>query len=323
MAMQQRRRIGGAAAAPASLLAGQLAINVPAAPALSALFVGDGSGVLPLVSSARQLELTGAQLITTGAGNAKTFDLSNLKISGGADGDVLATDGDGNLEWFTAPPAQVVVDAASALTGNGLTATPIGLTVASTAQVTAGIDNVNPLTSLRLREQLGADRLTLETTAQTVVPAINELFDLITAMTGVVEFVGTYDADQDEVTPGTGSPATAGALPAAAEGNKGWLLIVSVAGTGTGNAPAVAIAVGDWLISDGSSWLRLDIALHSVAAANVSVSTITGLTASNVQAALAEIIAGGAVPVAVDGTSITGDGTTGDPLVAVLDDGTY
>jgi hypothetical protein len=81
---------------------------------------------------------------------------------------------------------------------------------------------------------------------------------------------------------------------------------------------------GDWLISNGTAWIHLDLNAPATAGANVSLTAISGLTATNVQAAFAEIMAGGAVAVAVDGTTIDGDGTVGDPLEVIgVDDGTY
>jgi hypothetical protein len=139
-----------------------------------------------------------------------------------------------------------------------------------------------------------------------------------------VRLVGTYDAATHQVAPSAGSPAVAGALPAATAGNTGWVFVVSVAGSGVAPAPTVPMSPGDWLISDGASWLFLDLNAPATTAAQVSVTTITGLSAGNVQAALAEIIAGGVVPVEVDGTTIDGDGTTADALHVIgYDDGTY
>jgi hypothetical protein len=50
-------------------------------------------------------------------------------------------------------------------------------------------------------------------------------------------------------------------IPAAAAGNKGWYYLASSAvssGHGHPNVPAVDFAVGDWLISDGTRWGKVD-----------------------------------------------------------------
>src|SRR5262245_47820165 len=134
MALQIHRRIGGAAGAPSTLEAGQLAYNDEG----DELFIGDGTNINTLVSADRQVEIDGAQTIN----GAKTIDIANLHIEGGADGDVLSTDGAGGLDWVEQPPAEVEVASPSALTGNGLSATPLDIVVATTAQIDAGTDDV-------------------------------------------------------------------------------------------------------------------------------------------------------------------------------------
>src|SRR5262245_55356413 len=289
MALQIRRRIGGAAAAPATLEEGQLAYNQPATGS-DALYIGDGSAVQLLIGSDRQVELDGAQTIT----GQKTIDIANLLIEGGNDGDVLSTDGSGVLEWVEQPPASVEVD--DPISGDGLTATPVTITPATTAQVTAGTDNVFPITSLRLRDKLGADVATLTTTAQTIIPAINEIDAVVRAMDAPVQLVGTYNATTHQVTPGS-SFVTAGPLPAAASSNSGWTFVVDTGGTGVAPAPTVGLSAGDWLLSTGSEWLHIDIHAPATVASNVAITTIAGTTANDVQAALADIMAGEIVAV--------------------------
>jgi len=314
MALQIHRRVGGAAGAPATLVAGQLAYNDNG----QELFIGTGTAVEVVVSAARQCELSGTQTLT---GN-KTIAITALHITGGADGDVLSTDGSGGLDWVGQPPASVIVNAP--LTGTGLTANPIALTVATLAQIETGTDNIAPVTALGLRDIMGLDVAHLTTTAQTVVPALNELKGEVDALSGPTRMVGTYDAANHTVTPSSGaSPAPAGNLQAAAAANTGWVLIVNVAGTGAAPAPAIAMSPGDWLVSDGTAWVHIALSAPALVASNVDITAITGLTATDVQGALEDIIAGGVVPVEINTATMSGNGTTATPLSALLDDGTY
>ena len=319
MAIQIRRRIGSAGA-PASLVAGQLAYQRTAAAGAAAgpddLYVGDGTAVHALVSNSRQVEIAGAQTIT----GDKTIAVGNLHITGGTNGQTLATDGSGGMSFVSAPPASINLAAGTSLSGNGLVATPLTITVATSAQVTTGTDDVNPVTSARLRQLTGADVATHVTTAQTIVPAINELWNDIEALESPLTFRGTFNAATSQITPNTGS---AGPLPGAAATNKGDVYIVTTAGTPAAPAPVVAMSVGDWIVSDGTIWHHLDLHQPATYASNVSVTAISGMTGTNVQAALAELFARPST-VEVDGTTIDGDGSSGDPLTVIgVDDGTY
>jgi hypothetical protein len=281
---------------------------------------GNGSSDTPLALTTVPISLGG----TGATGAAAGLDA----LTGGATTTVgVPTRASGTPGVWTFTDISDVLRSVSVtapITGNGTAGTPLALTMASSTNITGGSDTTNPVSSAGLRQLMGADVGTLTTTAQTVVPAINELHALIQALEGALQFVGTYDADGDVVTPAGAGTVPAGALPAASSANEGAVLIVTTAGTGSGNAPAVSMSAGDWLISTGTEWILVDLDLHSVAAANVSITSISGLSAGNVQAALAEIVAGGVTPVVTDETSIVGDGTSGDPLaVATVDAGTF
>jgi hypothetical protein len=291
-----------------------MAYNKPAT-GPDALYIGDGTAVHPLVSHTRQVEITGDQTIT----GEKTIDVDDLKITGGTNGHLLSTNGSGGLSWVGAPPASVIVHSPSALSGNGLTATPLTLTVATAAEVTAGTDDLHPVTALRVRGLTGADVATLHTTIKTIVPAINEVYDEIKALESPLQLMGTYNASTHQIHPTVGVPA---ALPAAHLTNKGHVFIVDTAGTGAAPAPVVAMSVSDWLFSDGVTWHHLAMHLPATTAAAVSVAAITGMTATNVQGALAEVFAG--LPVHVNTATLSGNGTTATPLNVIgVDDGTY
>jgi hypothetical protein len=119
MAIQIKRRIGGAAGAPSTLAAGQMAYNHPAT-GPDALYIGDGTAIHPLVSHTRQVELSGDQTIT----GEKTIDIDDLKLMGGNNGDFLTTDGGGHLDWHTSPPVSVHVDHAT-IDGDGQIGDPL------------------------------------------------------------------------------------------------------------------------------------------------------------------------------------------------------
>lgn len=135
--IQLKSHIGSAAAVP------QLAAGEPAFidPQLAVTDGTDGGSTLTvgttvggaaatrlLVGASRQVELAGAQTIT----GVKTIDIANLKITGGATGQGITTDGNGNLS-FAAEAAggltAVVTDAT--LTGNGTAASPLSVAALS------------------------------------------------------------------------------------------------------------------------------------------------------------------------------------------------
>ena len=108
--IQHLRRIG-TPGAPTTLMEGQFAFNDPKDGAtLPRLFMGttaDGlspGGIATLVSSTRQVELAGEQVIT----GTKHIDIALLKIPGGAPNSTINTDGAGNLTWVPGGAGRVV-----------------------------------------------------------------------------------------------------------------------------------------------------------------------------------------------------------------------
>jgi hypothetical protein len=115
--IQIKRRVGSAGI-PTALAEGELGFHDPGGGPAS-LYIGTTpAGVLILVDSTRQVELTGAQTIT----GAKTISVANIKITGGAATNVLTTDGSGNLSWSAAPGGGITaVSHDTTLTGDGNT----------------------------------------------------------------------------------------------------------------------------------------------------------------------------------------------------------
>jgi hypothetical protein len=113
---------------------------------------------------------------------------------------------------------------------------------------------------------------------------------------GEIVLAGTYNANTnqlDSVTAdGTAAGFTSGqALPAAAAVNNRYYVVVSTAGTGTSPAPAVALAPPDLLLSNGSSYIKLDVSdtITAVVALNVGFTPYGNIAASNVQSAIQEL----------------------------------
>ena len=184
----------------------------------------------------------------------------------------------------------VTVPAGSALT---LTAGALGMGVANAPAIETGTDNILPITPLGLRGQLGLPLSGLQTTAPTIIPAINELKIAVDSLAGNLRFGGVYDVANNATTPSTGSPFPAGPLVPATGAMTGWYLIASSPAAGVPGPlpPAGNYAPGDWLIVDnGPAYIHLQL---------------------------------GATAIIVDNVSIVGDGITTALTVALVDGGTY
>ncbi len=70
---------------------------------------------------------------------------------------------------------------------------------------------------------------------------------------GGMNYIGTFD-------PTTGQDGKGSALPAPAAANKGWYWVASAAGSFTppGSDTALDIAVGDWIVSNGTTYDEVD-----------------------------------------------------------------
>jgi hypothetical protein len=352
--IQLRRHLTGVAVAPpASANPGEPFFSIPGftGGGPNSLWIDDGAALVPLVDNTRQVELAGAQTIT----GVKTIDIADLSILGGAANDVLQTDGAGVLTWgAVAAGGLLAVEHDATMTGDGTAATPLSVVtatpvllgvvnvpagsalaltagalsmeVATAAEIATGTDDVYPITSLGLRGEMGAPASTLVTTATTVVPAINELAALIT---GSLNFAGSYDVVADAVDPiGAAAP---GPLPAPTAAVNGRYVICVNDGPGLGEAAAAGPYVAeDWIIcgEDPAAagtyvWHKLSVGGAAVTAANVAITAIPPLVATDVQGALEEIVAAVSAGIVTD-ASLTGSGTTAAPLaVELVDGGTF
>lgn len=118
----------------------------------------------------------------------------------------------------------------------------------------------------------------------------------ITITAGELVFAGTYSAATNTVatttTAGTAAGLTVGAaLPAATANNNRYYVIVADSGTGAAPAPLVALAAPDMLLSTGSAWTLIDVSntITAQQASNISITTIAGITGTNVQEALEDL----------------------------------
>jgi hypothetical protein len=157
--------------------------------------------------------------------------------------------------------------------------------------------------------------------------------------TGAITFAGTFNAASPS---GVGQVATVtaagsaiglvagNALPAASTTNSEYYLVVSNGGPITsGNAPLVTLAPPDLVLSNGTSWVEVDVSTGAgaITAANVSFDNTTSggeISAISVQTAIVEVssecrnatnITSGTLAVARGGTNLASY-TKGDLIAA-------
>ena len=151
---------------------------------------------------------------------------------------------------------------------HSVTKTQVGL---SNVDNTSDVNKPNSTatqTALNLKENLsnkGIENGYASLDAAGKVP----LLQINDALLGSVNYKGTYNAS-------TNVPA----LPTSASGNKGFYFIVSTAGTQVG----LTLQVGDWVISNGVSWGKVDNN-NAVTSVNGLVGSVV-LTTTNVAEAL-------------------------------------
>ena len=312
--IQILRNVGSVAVAAPTLLEGELAYSKSGfigGGAANALIIGDGTSHQVLIGSDRQLELTGNQVIASGtkefaAGAKLKIGVADLNVSGGVAGDVIVTDGAGNLSWGAA--AQSVTGDGTTIIDNGdgtlsvdTAAIADGITVvdnagklsvskAVTADVEAGTANKFVDTAVLKTDVLGGGLSTLLTSNKLVVPAINELQGALTTIAGGIVFAGTLDASTGVLTPSQNvsyQPTDVTTIDPTQAPNYFW--IVTVAGSET-NGEGSAIKQ-DWLASDGVDMYLLKFGPQTVVAGEVAYDS-TGsviVTGADVQAALDQI----------------------------------
>jgi hypothetical protein len=140
------------------------------------------------------------------------------------------------------------------------------------------------------------------------------VFQPVGITAGEIVFAGTYNANTNTLDSVTSDGAAAGfvnnnPLPAAAAGNSRYYVVVSQLGTGTAPAPTVTLEPPDILLSNGSSYILIEVSqtFTSQSAVNVSFSPTGTIASANVQAAIAEV--------ATESLQKTGGTVTGELLI--------
>ena len=113
---------------------------------------------------------------------------------------------------------------------------------------------------------------------------------------GEIVFAGTYDAATNLLTSVTAQGLAAGftnnaVLPAASALNNRYYVVVSNTGTGASPAPVTALQPPDLLLSNGTSYVLVDVS-QTVTAQTASTVVFTptgGISSNNVQGAIAEV----------------------------------
>ena len=128
---------------------------------------------------------------------------------------------------------------------------------------------------------------------------------------GEIVLAGTYDASTNLLDSVTAEGAAAGytngqALPAAAELNNRYYVVVSQTGTGSAPAPTVTLEPPDILLSNGTSYVLIETSetITAQIASNVGFTPTGNITSTNVQGAVAEV---DNEKVAKSGDTMTGD----------------
>lgn len=149
----------------------------------------------------------------------------------------------------------------------------------------------------------------------------------VTITAGELVFAGIYAASTNTIASLTAAgQAVSGfsvgsSLPAPSAVNNQYYFVVEDSGTGSGNAPNVALAAPDHLISNGTSWVLLDVSgtIAGNTAGNITFTSSGNIASSNVQDALEEV---DNEKLAKSGGTLTGDVIVGSGAAITVGAGT-
>lgn len=181
----------------------------------------------------------------------------------------------------------------------------------------------------------------------TVSPTLNGYWLLVgygSASQINLRFGGTYNASTNQVVSlnsyGTEAGLTVGqALTAPNPQNNGVYLIVTTTGTGTAPAPVASLAVGDWVLSQGtgSNWTKISVVSGAAGTYNdfdilcdgtyftpdiPSITTVRGAL-KEIWEGRCQIATTSQLGVVLETTEVLVNNSTGAMTIGVVDDGTY
>jgi hypothetical protein len=100
-------------------------------------------------------------------------------------------------------------------------------------------------------------------------------------------FIGTIDVPADNGNYTTASAIPPGALPAPDTTNSNFYVIVAVGGAPpAGNIPIDIYNTGDWIVSNGTQWIKIPTGQPNLIASEVAITPPIGTLGANVQTAL-------------------------------------
>jgi len=241
---------------------------------------------------------SGGGLTVDGSGNLTT---STSGVSAGTYQSVTVNN-KGVITAGAALTAGLIPDlAASKITSGSLDAARIGASTISGAKLAdssvckfTGATSTSGIVTFPTAEYKG--QFFYDLTNDDLYVYDGSAFQPVTITSGEIIYAGNYRADTNVITSlsaaGTAQGYSVGAaLQAASEANNRYYFVCDKSGTGTSPAPTVTINPPDMILSNGSSYEKLDISnfIAGQVASNISVTAAGGIQNTNVQSALEEL----------------------------------